>query len=72
MSVNDHDKDKVTRIIDDLIVHKDRLVRREIDASTCRTRSDFQRLHFQQDEYEKAYEVAVQEILQMVAHARRG
>lgn len=64
-------RDRIGTILDTLEFSHDRLIRREIDASTCQTHYDWDRLNQAQDAYYAARDEAVAAILELVAEGRK-
>lgn len=53
----------VETIVDALLSAHDRLIRREIDASICGTRRDWDDMHAAQDDYEAARSLAISRLV---------
>ncbi len=71
MMRSEYCREEIRTKLDTLLASHDRLIRREIDASSCRTSSDWRRLHEAQDQHQEALDVAVEALLEMVLQAER-
>lgn len=63
-------KSRVDDLLDQVLTAQDRMIRREIDASCCRTRWDWDKLHEAQDAYHEAREKAIADILALIKGVR--